>query len=199
MFNRATTLTGVSDIDGALQYLEQTALPVVRAQAGYRGTSASVDREAGLLGILTMWVCGARRDASDSAVNKTREEASRLFSGAMTIELFEEVALEVAKPPTAGNSLRVVSYTMDPGMTDEILSYFNSEIVPQAKAMGGFRAVRMMVNRETGAGMVGTVWDDDSAMQQADGQLRSLREEIGRHGVTFGETSHRQIALIDRP
>jgi hypothetical protein len=199
MFNRVTTLTGASDLDEAVRYLQETALPVARSQTGYRGATASVDREAGLLGILTMWDSAANREASESAIAKNREEASRLFSGTMTVELFEEVNLELVKPPTVGASLRVVRYSTDPAITDETVAYLSSDIIPRIKAMAGFRSLRNMVNRETGAGLVGTVWDDNSAMQQADGQLRSMREEVGRHGVTFGDTSQRQIALIDMP
>jgi len=199
MFNRVTTLTGASDIDEALQYLEKTALPVTRSQTGYRGATASVDRKAGILGVLTMWESPATREASDSAVAKHRDEVSRLFSGTLTVELFEEVGLVVAKAPTVGASLRVVQYSTDPAIVDEIASYVSTDLAPRIQAMAGFRALRNMVNRETGAGLVGTVWDDDSAMRQADGQLRSLREEVGRRGVSFGDTVQRQIALIDLP
>lgn len=199
MFNRVTTLTGGNDIDAVLQYLEKKALPVSRSQTGYQGASASVDRKAGLLGILTMWDSAAHRDASESAIAKHRDEATRLFSGTMTVELFEDITVELAKPPAVGASLRVVSYRVDPAALDEISAYFDSDLVPRIKALAGFRGMRNMVNRETGAGLVGTSWDDAPAMQQADGQLRELREEVGRHGVTFGETSQRQIALVDMP
>ena len=199
MFNRVTTLTGASDIDEALQYLEKTALPVTRSQTGYRGATASVDREAGILGVLTMWDSAAAREASDSAVAKHRDEVSRLLSGTMTVELLEEIGLVVAKAPTVGASLRVVQYSTDPAIVDDIVSYISTDLTPRIKAIAGFRALRNMVNRETGAGLVGTVWDDDSAMRQADRQLRSLREEAGGRGVSFGETSQRKIALIDVP
>jgi hypothetical protein len=199
MFNRVTTLTGAQDLDEAVRYLQETALPVTRSQTGYRGATASVDRNAGVLGVLTMWDSAANREASDSAVAKSRDEVSRLVSGTMTVELFEEVGLHVVKPPTVGASLRVVGYSTDPADVDGIVSYFNSDIAPRAKAMPGFRALRILVDRATGAGLVGSVWDDDSAMGQADGPLRRLREEIGRRGVTFGETSHRKIAMIDMP
>jgi len=199
MFNRVTTLTGARDLDEAVRYLQETALPVTRSQTGYRGATASVDREAGLLGVLTMWDTAASRDASDSAVAKHRDEVSRLFSGDMTIELFEEAGLELVKPPIVGASLRLVKYSTDPATVDDIVSYIHSDLVPRIKAMAGFRSLRNMVNRETGAGLVGTLWDDDSAMRQAGGQLQSLREEAGRRGVQFGDTSHRRIALIDMP
>ena len=199
MFHRATTLTGATDIDAAVQFLKEKALPVTRSQTGYRGAAASVDRQAGVLGILTMWDSAAHRDASESAVAKRRDEASQLFSGTMTIELFEEIGLVMAKPPAVGASLRVVSYRTDPAAVDDVAAYFTADVVPRIEAMAGFRGLRMMVNRDTGAGMVGTSWDDDPAMRQADGQLRSLREEVGRHGVTFGETSQRKIVLVDLP
>jgi hypothetical protein len=200
MFNRVTTLTGGNDIDAALQYLEKTALPVSRSQTGYQGASASVDRAAGVLGVLTMWDNAANRDASDSAIAKSRDEASRLFfSGTMTVELFEDVTVDLVKPPIVGASLRIVSYGVDPANLDEIIAYFDSDLIPRIKALAGFRGLRNMVNRETGAGLVGTSWDDASAMQQADGQLRNLREDVGRRGVRFGETSQREIALVDTP
>ncbi|MCA1843150.1 MAG: hypothetical protein LC792_08150 [Actinobacteria bacterium] len=199
VFNRLTTLTGGNDIDAALQYLEKTALPVTRSQAGYQGAGASVDRAAGILSILTMWDSAASREASESAIAKNRDEASRLFSGNVTVELFEDVNVDMAKPPIVGASLRVVRYRTDPATLDDFVAFFDSDLVPRIKAMAGFRALRNMVNRETGAGIVGSSWDDDSAMQQADGQLRSLREDVGWRGVSFGETSQRQIALTDMP
>jgi hypothetical protein len=200
MFNRVTTLTGGNDIDAALQYLEKTALPVSRSQTGYQGASASVDRAAGLLGVLTMWDSAANRDASDSAIAKNRDEASRLyFSGTTTVEHFEDATVELVKPPTVGASLRVVSYSVDPADLDDVIAYFASDLVPRIKALAGFRGLRNMVNRETGAGLVGTSWDDASAMRQADGQLRNLREEAGRRGIRFGDTSQREIALVDTP
>jgi hypothetical protein len=47
---------------------------------------------------------------------------------------------------------------MAPAKIEEILGFFRRDVLPRMKAQPGFCAVRNMINRQTGEGMVGTVW-----------------------------------------
>ena len=197
MFARVLTFTGVEDLDAAVTYLQETALPVVRSQRGYKGLSASADRSGGVLGILSLWESEADRDASESALAKMREEARALFGAQLTVETFEERAVEVSRPPTVGSALMVTRISMDPAKIDENIEFFKREVAPQIKASHGFLALRNMINGRTGEGMVGTVWEDQQSMQAAATAAQARRAEAGARGVSFGDSSYREILFTD--
>lgn len=198
MYTRVLTFTGVEDVDAAVTFLRGTALPVVRSQRGYKGLTASADRSAGVLGVLSLWESEADRDASDSALAKTRDEARRLAAD-LTVENFEERAVEISRPPTVGSALMVTRTAMDPAKIDENIEFFQREIVPQIKASAGFRALRNMINRQTGEGIVGTVWDDEQTMRAAADAAQTRRADAATRGVTFGDTSYREVVFTDLP
>ena len=201
MFVRVLTFAGAENIEEGIRFVRDEAVPVLRQQHGYRGTAVSADRSGGVLGIVTRWDTEADREASDSALAKTREDGHRLIGGTLTVELFEEPVWEVAEPPVAGSSvLRLRRTSMDPARIEENLEFFRAVAVPELRATPGFQAVRNMINRQDGAGMVGTVWADAAAMEagEAAGAARRQRATAER-GVTFGEESTREIAFVEMP
>ena len=199
MFTRIVTFTGATDIDAGVRYLRDTAAPLLRNQKGFRGVSASADRSGGVLGVLSLWETEADRAASDSALDKSRAEAQRVIGGQVTVELFEELEVETAEPPTVGCSLLVRRVSMDPARIEENLDTFRREVLPEIKAAPGFRAIRRMINRQTGEAMVGTVWSDRAAMDAAAGAAEARRAQAARQGVTFGEQSKRELVFAELP
>jgi heme-degrading monooxygenase HmoA len=197
MYARVLTFRGANDIDAGIRYIQQTALPLVRSQRGYAGMTASADRAGGVLGALSLWETEADRDASESALGKSRDEVRNLIGGQLTVETFEEQVVEMSKPPTVGSALMVTRISMDPAKIDENIEFFKKEIAPQIKAAPGYRALRNMINRQTGEGIAGTIWDDEPSMRAAAEQAMARREEGTRRGVSFGETSYREIVFID--
>ena len=199
MYARVITLTGVQDFDAAIGVLRE-ALPTVQAQRGYKGMTASADRSSGLLGILSMWETEADRDASESALGKTREQArAQLAATAMTVENFEERVVQISRPPALGSALMVTRFSMDPAKVDENVEFFKSVVAPDIAAGPGFLALRNMVNRETGEGMVGAVWENEQARQAASEAAMARRGDAAARGVTLGEPSYREVVFIDMP
>jgi heme-degrading monooxygenase HmoA len=197
MYTRVITLTGVNDVDAAVSVLRD-ALPVVQSQRGYQGMTASADRAGGVVGILSLWETEADRDASESALAKTRDEArAQLSAAAMTVEAFEERVVELSRPPELGSPLMVTRISMDPAKVDENIEFFKREIAPQIAAAPGFRALRNMINPETGEGIVGSIWDDEPSMQAAAEAAQTRRSEATKRGVSFDEMSFREILFID--
>jgi len=199
MFTRLLTWTGVTNVEGGLDYVRNTALPIVRQQKGYLGLSASVDRQAGALGVLSLWATEADRDASDSALAKVRDEGTEAIGGSLQVERLEEVAGDVVKPPEAGCALMVSQYSIDPAAVDDLIEFFRKDIAPQIKAAPGFCALRNMVDRSTGSGYVGTVWENKAAMEAQADAAQKRREAASTRGVTFGPISYRELVLIDNP
>jgi heme-degrading monooxygenase HmoA len=199
MYTRVLTFTGVKDVDAAASMLRENALPVVRSQRGYQGLIVSADRSAGVFGILSRWETEADRDASDSALTKTRQETQQRIGGELTVEMFEERVVEVAQPPTPGSALMVSRFSVDPSKIDETIGFFEREVAPQITAAPGFRTLRNMINPQTGDGIVGTVWDDQQAAQAAAEAAKTRRAEATTRGVTFGDISYREIVFTDLP
>ena len=91
----------------------------------------------------------------------------------------------------------VTRISMDPAKVDENFAFFKSDVLPRIKASAGFQAVRNMINRETGQGLVGTAWANQGAMNAASAEAMARREEGVARGVNFGETSYREILFAD--
>jgi len=199
MFTRVVTYTNATDIDAGLRYVQDTVVPLLHGQNGFRGINVSVDRSGGVLGVLGLWATEADRDASESPLGKARQEGQRIIGGDLSVEHFEELLVDVDRPPTVGGALHLRRISMDPATVDENLEYFRQEVVPVFKAAPGFCAVRNMMNRQTGEGIVGTVWVDKAARDAAAEAGDARRQLAAQRGVTFGEQSKRELVLVDLP
>jgi heme-degrading monooxygenase HmoA len=197
MFTRLLTFTGTDNIDAGVTYLRDEVLPVLHAQRGYRGVTASASRSERVIGILSLWDTEDDRDASDSALGKARQEAAKLVGGDLSVETFELLVAEMREPADVGSALMVTRLSMEPAKIDENLGFFTSEVLPRITAAPGFRALRNMVNRQSGEGVVGSAWADQDAMMAASEQAMARRPEAISRGVNFGETSYREIVFAD--
>ena len=197
MHTRVLTFTGAKNIDGGVDYLRQKVVPLLKEQKGYRGVNASADRSGGVLGILSLWETESDREASESALAKARQEGLDITGGQLTVETFEQLLSEVADPPGPVSALMVTRISMDPAKIDENLAFFKSDILPRIKANAGFQAVRNMIDRKTGHGLVGTVWANQDAMKAAAAEAQSRRQEGIARGVSFGDVSYREILFAD--
>jgi heme-degrading monooxygenase HmoA len=198
MHVRVVTFTGAKDIDAGITFLQEKVIPIFSTQNGYRGLTASADRDGGVFAVLSLWETAADRDATEATMTQTREEAADVIGGELSVEMFEQLVAEVGQhPPGPGSSLMVTRISMDPAKVDENTAYFKSEIVPRIKASAGFQGLRNMMNRTTGEGIVGTVWSDEAARDRAAQDAQARRAEAVARGVSFGDVSFREIVFTD--
>jgi heme-degrading monooxygenase HmoA len=198
MHTRLVSFEGAKDIDAGIKLVQDKVVPLLNAQKGYRGLSASADRAGGVFGVLSLWDTAADRDASESVLAAVRAEATQVVGGNLTVENFEQLVAEVGEPPPGpGSALMVTRISMDPGKIDDNIAFFESEVAPQIKASPGFQGLRNMINRDTGVGLVGTAWSDQEAMKRAASEAEARREQGRARGVNFGETSFREIVLAE--
>jgi heme-degrading monooxygenase HmoA len=197
MHTRVLTFTGAKNIDDGVAFVRDKAVPVLEEQVGYRGVTASADRDGGVLGVLSLWETEADRDASFGPLAELRQQGLDVVGGELTVESFEELVEEMASPPPVGSALMVTRISMDPAKVDENLGVFKSEILPRIKAAPGFRALRNMIDRKTGRGLVGSAWADQDAMKNAAAQGQARRDEGRARGVSFDGDSYREIVFVD--
>lgn len=198
MFTRLVSFAGARDINGGIDYLRETVTPLLHEQRGFHGTTASADRGSGVFGVLTLWETEADRDASESALAKTREEGLKIIGGTLSVEYFEETYAELITRPWVGAALLIRRLSMDPKRIDDNARYFQDEVLPLIKASDGLLGVRHMVNRTTGDALVGTAWKDVASMEAA-AKEAAKRQDAAKDRVTFGEQSRREVVFIDLP
>ena len=198
MFSRVLTFRGAKNVDGGVGVVRES-LPLLRDLKGYRGVTASADRDGGVFGILSLWETEADRDASLDALAGARQQGLDVLGGDLTVESFEELVVEMASPPPVGSALMVTRISMDPSKIDENVGFFKSSILPRITAAPGFLALRNMIDRKTGRGAVGTVWTDQAAMKSAAAEAQARRDEGRARGVKFEEDSYREILFADMP
>lgn len=193
MFNRLLTFRGATDLDGGVTYLREQVLPVLEAQRGFRGVTASGDRSSGIFGILSLWETEADRSASDSALGKAREEALGIVGGDLTVETFEEVVLDMVRPPAPGCGLFITRVHMDLSLVDGNIEFFKSQVLPQIKSQPGYCGLRNMLDRATGRGLVGSVWETRGQAEEMQATMPQRRGQAEERGVIFDETEVREV------
>ena len=194
MHVRISTITGATDIDAGVRFLGEKVVPELQQQSGFRGITASADRAGRVVAVVSMWETEQDMTASERSAGKVRQEALGVIGGDVTVETFEQVVADIGDPPPAvGCCLRVIRTKMDPARVDDNIEFFKSEMVPRIKATPGFRAVRNLIDRASGHGVVGTVWDDEAAMNAAEAAAGLRRQDAASRGVEFGEMSTRVL------
>jgi len=199
MFVRVVTFTGAGDIDGGLQVLKETVAPLLGQQHGWRGTTASASRATGEFSVLTQWETKADLDASESAMHKVRADAKDIIGGDLSVDVYEQMVFDVVKPPKVGARLLVRPISMELSKVDENTEFFKSTVLPQIKSTPGYLALRYLINRETGRGAVGSLWDTDEALNAAAKAAEERRAMGEQRGISFGDLSKRETVFADLP
>jgi heme-degrading monooxygenase HmoA len=194
---RITIVTEATNIDGGIEYIKTEVIPALRQHKGYQGISISGDRTSGVMNVLAQWETQADMDASESAVDKTRQEAVEAIGGKFTVERYEQLMSEIQTPgPSVGSKLHIREIKMVPAKIDENLEFFKQVIVPEFKSAKGFLAVRNLMNRTTGEGRVGTMWADEASLQAQLTQTEQRRARAAERGVQFGHDRLAEVLFL---
>jgi heme-degrading monooxygenase HmoA len=197
MHVRISTVTGANDIDAGAAHVRDAVVPQVRELSGFRGLTMSADRAATTTAVLTRWETGHDLEASAGAAGKARQETVAVIGGEVSVEVFEEVASEVGVPPEPGCVLRLREVRMSPASADDNIAFFRAQVIPFMTATPGFRAVRFVLDRQTGRGFIGVVFSDEGALRAGDAGFERGREEArATRGVEFGTTSVREVLVV---
>jgi len=200
MHVRMTLIEGVTDIDGSAAILENQVAPALKGTKGYAGITSSADRQAGVVGILTMWESEADLEASDAEASKLRADAVKAIGGKVSaVQSYELMVQDLAGPPRPGNPVLITQSSMDPAKVNDNIEFFKSTVLPQIKAIPGVLAVRNMVNRQTGQGTVGIVMADDAAVDAYQSGFEARRKQAAERGVELEEPTRREVIFAALP
>jgi heme-degrading monooxygenase HmoA len=188
MYARNVVFTG-TDVDRAVEYLDKEVAPVASQQKGFRQMAAAGDRSAGVVSVLTVWETREDQQASDSAMAKFRQEGVERFGGELaSVDVFEQVVMEIGKnPPQPGCVIRIQDTRLSVDRVDELIDFFRNDILPGILSSPDVRAVRNLINRQTGEGRISVVYSDQAALEASDSARQERMATASERGVQFGE------------
>lgn len=197
MYTRVVTFTEAKNIDEGLDYFRKEVVPLLDAQHGYRGAISSADRSSGVLSVVSFWDSEADRSASESALAKARQDAQQIVRGEVRVENFEQVVEVTSKAPAPGMALYITRVSMNPASVDDNLEFFKSTVLPVIRSQPGFCALRNMIDRSTGRGATGTVFENRQALDAFDASQAERRAPAEGRGVNFDATFARELLFVD--
>ena len=95
------THTDPAKLEQLIGFVRDKAVPKIRDQKGFRSVWSLADRTTGVINTLTVWESADDRETSKAALAGIRDEASRLAGSPVTIQEYEQLAVELRAPVAA--------------------------------------------------------------------------------------------------
>ena len=189
MFARYTTVRGEPDkIEAAIEYVDGEARAAVEATPGNLGFAVVADPAGGRLIGASYWDSRESMTNSESALAEVRARATSTAGGEVSMERFEVVEGFRRSIPARGALARLSRFQVEPARVDEAITSIGEESVPRVKGADGLCSFQLLLDRDTGNGMVATAWENQAAADAfwpTAEQLRARATE--RSGVRYLE------------
>ncbi|MFP5377434.1 MAG: hypothetical protein ACLGIO_11740 [Acidimicrobiia bacterium] len=72
---------------------------------------------------------------------------------------------------------RVTRFTVEPSRVDDANEYYRTTVLPQARALAGFKGGVALVDRQEGRIFSFTLWESEEAMQASEDAGNRLRSQ----------------------
>ncbi|MER7182860.1 hypothetical protein ABT404_25870 [Streptomyces hyaluromycini] len=186
MFVRAVYVTGdPAKLEAAIRGLNSEGRELLEERPEYRGADVLVDRDLGILLAVSWWGSEGARRNSDQVMRERRGPMLEPFAGTVAVENFEAAVFRSVQLPRAGGGMRYTRVEFDPADTDLFAETFRSSAVPRLEALPGFARCAVLVDRERGRGMVGSIFVDRASMAASRaGQAEARRADAAKAHVT---------------
>jgi quinol monooxygenase YgiN len=164
MFARYTTVRGdPNKIDATVDYVDGNARDAVQATEGNCGFAVLVDPDAGRVVGASYWDSAESMAASEAGLAATRSAAAAVLGGEVSIERFEVAVGFRHSIPARGALCRLSRLQVDLDQVNEVVTLMQQESLPRIKGSAGLCSFQLLLNRETGAGLVVSSWDSQAA------------------------------------
>jgi heme-degrading monooxygenase HmoA len=194
MYARYMTLRGrymtyrgePSKIDAVLERMDGQDRAAVEATEGNRGFAVLADAGGGRILGASYWDSAKSLRASEDALADARADVAKALAWALTVERFEMIIGFRHSIPARGAPVRLSRFEMDPSRVEEAITLFWEESVPRVKGAHGLCSFQLLLDRESGSGMVVTAWENQEAAEAfwpTAEQLRATASE--RAGLRF--------------
>jgi heme-degrading monooxygenase HmoA len=189
MFARYTTVRGDPDkLEAAIEYVDGEARAAVESMPGNLGFAVVADPAGGRLIGASYWDSLESMTNSESALADVRAGAANTAGGEASIESFEVVEGFRHSIPARGALARVSRFQVEPSRADEAIARMREESVPRVKGADGLCSFQLLLDRDTGNGMVVSAWENQEAADAFWPTAEQLRARATEEtGVRFVE------------
>ena len=179
MYARSTTLTGRPEaISGGIAMVRDEVMPAVQAMDGCVGLSMLVDRDTGGCIVTTAWHDEAALRESELRTGPLRDRAQQVFGARPEVRNWEIAVLHRLRPTDVGACARVTWTLIEPGLVEQQLDIFRHQALPRMEDLTGFCSASLLVDRQTGRGVLATTYDSADAMRSTREAATDLRADI---------------------
>jgi quinol monooxygenase YgiN len=187
MFARYATVRGNPDkIEAAIEYTDGEARAVVEGTSGNRGFAVLADPTNGRMIGASYWDSREAMTETEPALADVRAASARTAGGEVSVERFEVVVGFRHSIPARGAVSRLSRFQAEPARVDEVLRIMREESVPRVKGADGLCSFQLLLDRDTGSGMVVSSWENQAAADAFWPTAEQLRARMSEQaGVRF--------------
>jgi heme-degrading monooxygenase HmoA len=192
MFARYATVRGAPDkIEAAIEYTDGEARAAVEAAPGNLGFAVVADPAGGRLIGASYWDSRESMTKSESALGKVRAGAAKRAGGEVSVERFEVVEGFRHSIPARGALARLARFQVEPARVEEAITRIREESVPRVKGADGLCSFQLLVDRDTGNGMIVSAWENQESAEAFWPTAEQLRAQASQQvGVRFHDVEN---------
>jgi heme-degrading monooxygenase HmoA len=191
MFARVTTAqTPPEQVEAALRYLRDKALPRLKAQPGFRGLYFLIDRGSGKGLSLALWETEGSLRASEAAyVGQAGAELSQQLGlsipSVATYEVVVKTPAGSGAPDSLGRFARVITSQLSPEQMEPGLHAIREQGLPTAVyETPGFRGAYFLADRQASRIMNVSLWESEGALRASgEAAARVAPQAAQQYGV----------------
>lgn len=183
MYIRATRVQSPPEqIDDAIKNFETNVIKRLSATAGYQGAVLLVNRQTGEGMGVTYWESARALGASEQSGIDARTQSAAIVPGTriVNVERAEMMIMDRAAAPKAGTFIRAISGSGDPAKLDAGVNFARTKALPILKALKGYRAMIVAVDRQTGRTFASSVWDTMADLEASESKVAPTRAEFAK-------------------
>ncbi|UOY01849.1 antibiotic biosynthesis monooxygenase [Blastococcus sp. PRF04-17] len=197
MYARTTTVRGdPRNIDDAIAYLRDEAMPLVQDMPGCIGLSMMCDRDSGRCIATTAWETEEAMHDSEGGMHDMRRRYADVLGGQSEVQEWEIALLHRLHHAPDGACCRVLWSSGNPDDAERVLDAVRMNLLARMEDLPGFCSVSLLLDRDRGRGATAVVYESRQAMDAATAMAKPLREEFNRlTGWTFTEIAEFDLAL----
>jgi quinol monooxygenase YgiN len=187
MFARYITVRGDPDkIETAIEYVDGEGRAAVEATQGNLGFAVVADPAGGRLIGASYWDSRESMTDAESALAEPRARAASTADGEVNMEHFEVVVGFRHSIPARGALARLSRFQVEPARVEEAIANLREESVPRVKGADGLCSFQLLLDRDTGSGMIVSSWENQAAADAFWPTAEQLRARAAeRAGVRF--------------
>jgi hypothetical protein len=181
MYARSTTVRGTPEaMDDGIAYVRDKVMPTVGDMDGCVGLSMLAEHESGRCIVTTSWADHESLRRSADGVVALRQRVAEIMGGPAEVQEWEVALMHRLHSAHHGAGARVIWSEGAPTDTDRMLDGFRMSVLPKLDDIPGCCSVSVMIDRDTGRGVLTTTYDSPQDMVAARELAAGMREEFAQ-------------------